>query len=303
VTETTIEVGTIVDHPKKPEWGPGRVLAVGGGGHVTVYFRDLEEKKTGDAVKTISTAVIKLGVAAEQSDSMLDNLPTFAKGKFQGARKPRLSLDQAVQAFVNSHPDGFEGPVYIEQERLPKMNAHQMWQDLLGGGQAEELLDQGKIAEARKRLLKVNTKIGLLSASERTALKEALDDDEAAEPFMRALIKVVSQPAPDRTTYQNLIDTVEELPQRESGTQVAIWPVLTQFPFIACPEHHVFLKPTVTQKGATRLNFDLHYTVGLNWWTYDQALVMARILLERLGPLGAKDNIDVQSFIAVVATA
>jgi hypothetical protein len=49
-----------------------------------------------------------------------------------------------------------------------------------------------------------------------------------------------------------------------------------------------------------RLHVDLRYDSRPNWTTYERLLRMSQILLDRLRPLGARDWIDVQSFIYVV---
>ena len=103
--------------------------------------------------------------------------------------------------------------------------------------------------------------------------------------------------APD----QRLTDPVVALPQHEGPGRAATWQVLTQFPCIACPEHHIQLKPATVQKCASRLNYDLRYTVALNWWTYRRLLKLGKILLARLKPLGAVDFFDVQPFMRVIA--
>ena len=301
--QSKIEVGTIVQHPKRPAWGPGKTLAVGGGGQVTVYFRDLEETKTGEAVKTISTAVVGLEIAKDQSDAMLDSLPPFAAGKFQGVRKPRLSLDNAVQAFIDSHPAAFEDPKYLEQERRPMLEAHEMWVESLGSGHGSELLDKGKIAEARDRLLKIDAGLGFLNSQEKATLKEGLDADEMAGEFLRALLAVGENGTPERVSFQRLIDSVDALVEKEPGTRASNWPVLTHFPYVANPEQHLQFRPIESQKCAARLNYDLRYSTGLNWWTYDRFLEMAKVLMERLTPMGARDFIDVQFFVSTIAKA
>jgi hypothetical protein len=301
VTDQKIEVGTIVHHPKRPAWGPAKALAVGGGGNVTLYFRDLEEAKPNDAVKTISTRVIKLDIADEQTDFMLENLPIFENGKFKGLRKPRLSVDQAVQAFIDKQPAAFNNPKYIEEQRTPRLKAHELWMNTLGDGQGTELLDAGDIAEVTKRLLKVDAKADLLSPQEKATLKRGLKHDEAGQ-VLRALMAVAADPEAKQSTYQQLIDAVDLVMETEPGSRSTNWSVVTQFPFIACPEHHFEFKPTVVQKCAARLNFDLRYSAALNWWTYERLLQLATNLRTRLEPIGAKDFIDVHWFMAVIAT-
>lgn len=298
-----IEVGTIVLHPARPGWGPGKALIVGGGGQVTVYFRDIEENMTGDAVKTLATNVVGLEIAEEQSDSMLDSLPPFTKGRFEGVRKPRLSMDQAVQAFIDVHPGAFEGPVYVEKTREPILAAHRLWAESLGDERGSGMMDRGEIDTARRAVLEISDKAGLLNAVEGGAFAGALDDPDSAEPFLRALFDVVDHGAPDQERFQRLIETVVTLEEQEGEPHVSTWPVLTQLPFIGSPEHHLYVRPAILQKCASRLNFDLRCTAGLDWWTYKRMLRMGKILFDRLEPLGAKDLIDVHSMIRVIAAA
>jgi hypothetical protein len=303
VNEPIIEAGTIVLHPNRPDWGPGKALSVGGGGQVTVYFRDFEEKKVGDAVKTLATKFVALEVAADQSDPMLDSLPPFTKGKFEGVRKPRLSLDHAVRALIDAHPDAFGGPDYVEKVRASAMAAHEKWVESLGDGQGVGLLDDGKIDDVRQLVTEIGSNAGLLTPDERRTVEAVLDDGDVAESYLKALFEVVGEGAPEQTSFQRLIDVVEDYWEQEDGPKGSTWPMLTLFPFIACPGDHILLRPPVYQKCAARLNFELRGTAGLNWFSYERSLKLAKVLLARVKPLGAKDFIDVQTMIKVISTA
>jgi hypothetical protein len=63
----------------------------------------------------------------------------------------------------------------------------------------------------------------------------------------------------------------------------------------------MFLKPGVTQEAEARLGFYLSYKAHPNWLTYKKLLDLADLLLRDLRPLGARDYIDVQSFIFVAS--
>ncbi|MEE4270229.1 MAG: hypothetical protein V2I67_01060 [Thermoanaerobaculales bacterium] len=303
MSESIIEVGTIVRHPNRPAWGPGKTLAIGGGGQVTVYFRDIEETKTGDAVKTLATGTVGLEIAAEQSEPMLDGLPPFAKGRFKGVNKPRLSLVDAVGTYRSRQPGALDDPAVRDDVRAPYDEARRMWLDGLGDGKGNELLDDGNIDDARERFLKIAAIPGVLSPGECTSLANALEDDDDAATYLRALFAVTEQTTADQTTYQQLIDIVVELSPRDGKDRSTTWPVLTQFPCIASPEHHIHLKPPTAQRCASRLNYDLRYTAAPNWWTYNRMLDLAKILLARLKPLGAVDFFDVMPFMRVIASA
>ena len=78
------------------------------------------------------------------------------------------------------------------------------------------------------------------------------------------------------------------------------WPIVTILPFLAKPETHMFLKPVQTQKIADAFTFDLLYSPRPKWATYDRLVALSNRLLDRLRPHGARDLIDVQSFMWVV---
>ena len=64
------EVGMIVEHPKRPQWGPGKVVAVSVD-RLHVVFRDALERKA----KVIMRSMVSLGASENQSDTVLDHLP------------------------------------------------------------------------------------------------------------------------------------------------------------------------------------------------------------------------------------
>jgi hypothetical protein len=80
---------------------------------------------------------------------------------------------------------------------------------------------------------------------------------------------------------------------------VHTWPIVTLLPFFADPTRFIALKPTNTELMAARMGANLKYDTTPNWETYEAATQMAKQLLARLAPLGAKDMIDVQQFMWV----
>jgi hypothetical protein len=61
----------------------------------------------------------------------------------------------------------------------------------------------------------------------------------------------------------------------------------------------MFLKPERTRMAAQALGFNLRYDASLNWSTYESLLRMGTVYLDLLKGRGARDFIDVQSFIFV----
>ncbi len=69
-----LKVGMIVDHPNKPDWGPGKVVYLGGG-MAHVFFREQLSRQA----KVLMTNLAKLTEADEQHDPVLDMLPEAAE--------------------------------------------------------------------------------------------------------------------------------------------------------------------------------------------------------------------------------
>jgi hypothetical protein len=61
----------------------------------------------------------------------------------------------------------------------------------------------------------------------------------------------------------------------------------------------MFVKPTIAQKAAERLAFNLHYEAQPNWATYSAVLRMSSIYMDLLADLAPRDFIDIQSFFWV----
>jgi hypothetical protein len=81
---------------------------------------------------------------------------------------------------------------------------------------------------------------------------------------------------------------------------VATWPVATVLPFLAEPGRFILLQPELIKASAARLAFELQYRATPNVLTYRKLEKLYRLLMDRLEPLGARDYMDVQSFLWVI---
>lgn len=291
--------GMLVRNARAPQWGPGKILMITGF-TATVYFRDVDESRAGEALKDIDLASALLEILPVQADPLLDNLPPLVDGKF-GLTKPRLTPGQAIAAFSRRFPKGFDDPAYLSDERIYKWEAHELWRTTLGDGKGRRLLEQGNVAELTTRALAVDGRLNLLSIYEKAALRDGLKEPHAAERYLRALFDLLEADQLLRGSFESYIDALTRLPAAEGRAPVTRWPVLTLFPFIAHPDRFMFLKPEVTKDCADRFAWGLQYTATLNWTTYDRLQAMCDMLMPQLRPLGARDLIDVQSFIWVIA--
>ena len=74
---------------------------------------------------------------------------------------------------------------------------------------------------------------------------------------------------------------------------------MTVIGFIAQPQNHVFLKPTVTRNATDRYGFQLHYRSRPSWESYGSVLALARAIRTDQRDLRPRDMIDIQSFLWV----
>ena len=291
-------LGALVTHP---EWGPGKIVDVHGD-LLRVYFRDLLEETRGEAVKRISLGSGFLALAEVRSDPWLDYLPPL-KGERLALSRARWTIGQAIENFRRLYPLGFNDPGYLGGKRggeqHQKRRAHELYLSTLGDGQGQQLLSAGEVGAVAKRGLAVVGAVNLLSPLEQMALRDGLKEKDAAREFFDALFDLLAAPRLERVRFGRYIEALQSLPAKEGKARVATWPILTILPFLANPVCFMFLKPEVTRRAAETLAFDLRYESRLNWPTYERLLIMSRLLMEDLRPLGAADWIDVQTFIWV----
>ena len=162
--------------------------------------------------------------------------------------------------------------------------------------------DADEVKKGVTQVLKVIGTMNLLGRIERLGLAEALKNKDAARPFLSALADVVEAPEAEEATFSALLDAVASFTVADPAPPVATWPVATILPFLARPDAHVLLKPTVSQKAAQGLSFDLKYNPSLNWETYERCILLASIYQQKLVELddpnlAPRDLIDVQAFI------
>ena len=299
-----IEQGTVVRHPKKPEWGLGKVLAIEGD-VAKIHFKD----DSGPDYRAIRTDIVSLVRADVQSDPVLDNLPPFVGDQFE-VKAIRVTFGNGVERFNHLFPLGFRDPKYLSQEALAegeaggerdyKWNAHERFSEALGDGKAGTLLASGEIGELVDRVCRA-ADINLLSIYERSAIKEGLRADEgSARSYLSAVFEFI-ECGPEQRSFRAMAQALCNLPIAKGRARAATWPVLTLFPYLADPTRFMFLKPEPTKECAARLRFDLKYDSSLEWETYARLMILSEQLLERLHPLGARDFIDVQSFMWVVS--
>jgi len=295
------KAGQLVGHDTHPEWGPGRIL-MADGAKVHVFFVDRSERAA--LLLQLKPDGSPLHLAQEQTHPWLDNLPPFdmKEGRLCLSEK-RMTQAQALARFRHLYPLVFRDDGYIGDskhgERQYKWEAHELYVKSLGNGQAESLLSAGEIGTLAQRFFAVATKTNLLHPNwDKAPLKDALRDHAILLPYLRALTELIAADTPTQPLFESYVAELAKLPR--PGSAVASWPVATILPYLARPDRHMLLRPELTQLAAERFGFELNYDARPNWRTYSSLLHMSAQLLKDLRPHGARDFIDVQSFIWVI---
>lgn len=214
------------------------------------------------------------------------------------ARETVTSLPlRCRRKFLRYFPGGFRDATYVDWERGYKWAAHTEWLAQLDRERYRSLLNSGEYREIARRAIAIESRTNLLFSFEKMALRDAVREETPAQTFAEGLFSFLYGDGHARVRFERWRDTVAALPVRQ--TRVLTWPLLTVFGFIARPERHMFLKPSVTKRAAERYGFDLHYQPAPQWETYASVLTFGRRVLEEQSGLKPRDMIDAQSFIWV----
>jgi hypothetical protein len=223
-----------------------------------------------------------------------------------GARfKPSLSgsSDLSPEArrcrrkFLRFFPAGFRDETYVDWERGYKWEAHERWCQALRRNAFQSLIDDGDYAAIAKQAVTIESRTNLLFSFEKMALRDAVKEKAGARAFAEGLWTFLYGSGTDQERFEAWVEAIGSLPRRQ--TRVLTWPMATIWGFIAQPEKHVFIKPMVTRRAAAEYGVEFDYKSRPNWTTYVSMLEFAEQVREGQGDLGARDMIDLQSFIWV----
>lgn len=299
------------DHVEHPTFGLGKILHVDGSA-VLVYFPDHSASMPEKRVLTFKLEQCHfLTPVAVEPHPALDQLPPWKDGVF-ARYKTTLTMDEAKRTFVRQFPDGLDDSDFIADELIYKREAARRFtEDVLP--QLPRWIDSGDAAaiatgldHAYGRDGPANVRLNLLyQRIEEPVYFQALADGGAATvAYARAVLDLLDAGSP--AAFDAMVDTLGALPQREGGASLEKWPVATWLPFIAAPERHMLVKPTIIQTFASAFARTVRYQTEPNAQTYGDVMRFAGDLRETLEASELNrsgrhlDMIDLQSFMWVV---
>ncbi len=214
-------------------------------------------------------------------------------------RRPAVSVGalRARKKFLRFFPRGFSDPKYHAWERGYKQRAHEEWQAQLGRKTFAQLLRENNYSEVAARAVRIESRTNLLFSFEKMALRDALRDPRGARAFAEGLFQLLHGPGASPDKFNRWVDVIASLPRTQS--RVSTWPVVTVFGFLADPQNHFYLKPTVTKAAAAEYGYDFIYRPLPSPETYASLLAFAQQVRQDLQDLSPKDMIDIQSFLWV----
>jgi len=263
----------------------------------------------GSVVRKFRRQVARLTKSLDQSTAGYDNATSRKAGAPRSPAKPKVKsagfpmfsgFDGAVAVFKAKYVLGFEDAGYLKEERSVKLKAREAWEASFGHGQAKELVKAGNNQEIVKRVLGVLSLLNLQSPFDKIALKKALLKSHKVTEWLEAVLASASAKE-GGDGFEALLEEFRAL-DPDAALKVATWPNVTLLPFLITDKGFPFIKPEVTKAVALGLGVEVSYESKLNAKTYSACCQLYADLFTQLAPLGARDWLDVQSFIWVVGS-
>ena len=201
--------------------------------------------------------------------------------------------------FMRFFPGGFADETYVSWEREYKVETHERWEEVLSRSEFQRLLRQQAFADVAARAVRVEqrSRYSMIFSFEKMALRDAVRSPAGSRAFAQGLYEFLHGGGSVERRFENWVKVVSELPRKQ--TRVLTWPLVTVFGFIAQPDVHMFLKPTVTRLAAREYDFDFRYQARPSWETYQSLLEFAAVVRRDQRDLRPRDMIDIQSFVWV----
>jgi len=197
--------------------------------------------------------------------------------------------------FLRIFPKGFYDEDYVALERDYKWRAHETWDERLDRRTHRALLKAGGVDEIARRATSIEGRTNLIFSYEKMAMRDALKTAEGARAFAEGLYDLLYGPSKLPQRFQRWCDTLAALPRKQS--RVFTWPNATVFGFIAQPQTHFFLKPTVIRRASDEYGAAFDYRSRPSWESYASLVEFAERVRSDLADLRPRDMIDIQSFL------
>ncbi|RRR70367.1 MAG: EVE domain-containing protein [Candidatus Viridilinea halotolerans] len=199
---------------------------------------------------------------------------------------PAHTLTPLIEQFKDRY-GSFESEHYLRAERTAKVRLAEHAADNLEQQQLRRLIENERFTEAAHLIRRTyqRPENNLLTNWERQPLENAPD-----EQLVRTLYALLYGDEPFAIRFTNWVALL-------SQWRPNCWPAATFFLMLTDPQRQIFVKPTPSRAMLVHLRSESHWAIRPDAAVYSQVLELAKHLHEELRPLGARDMIDVQSFL------
>ncbi len=277
-------VGDRVRHPKRPEWGIGKIIECTFDQRLRVFFVSVGIKR----LKLENSSLLKLTSEAG-AHPLLDHLRPITTGEKVRYR----GVSELTEILLSHFEEGFYADDYIAQHRFPELQAHPYLQGVLNHIVFTQLLQTEAYAEISIRALEVLSRTRLLKSEVYQHLAQALTDPKNQVLFAKSLYELLF----GRDTEEHLF---EQFAACLAQFNALNWQLATYFLFMSAPHTAMLCNPRVVSTAADWCLFELHYDKKPNWHTYQQLLAFSQYLKQELADMQPRDMLDIYIFLALV---
>ena len=208
-------------------------------------------------------------------------------------------IDDLIALVQRRYPgwSEFDHPPFVQDELNYKHKAVRLAEELLSKSEVDDLLARWQYDELFQRALRLGRETNLLwlrvprQGDLNLLMKPDIDKAELAQQL--AKLWHGSESLPERVQTFGAYALERQLPLK--------WPFVSYFLFFLHPEKALFVKPTIIKWFLQFVGQGEQYGRSPSGHSYAAILQLANELKERLAPYGARDMIDIQSFLWVAA--
>lgn len=194
------------------------------------------------------------------------------------------ALQPLIDRFV-ARCGSFTDERYHEMERDYKDGSFESGRMLLERETLRRYIDEGRFEAAKEDIKRAHRGNNLLNQWDVLPIVNS-----PAEPLVRHLYDLLYGETPFQARFNAWVDLLSQV-------KPTCWPAATYYLMMHDPAEHIFVKPTPFSNLMQQLELDLEWDPSPSAWYYGELQRLSEALLTELALLGARDMIDVQSFI------
>ncbi len=192
---------------------------------------------------------------------------------------------QRLIEFFRQGLESFGSHKYWDEERHYKVSVARKVETLLAEEKLRELIEHGAFEEAKTAIKRATQGNNLLNAFDTIPIRDA-----PAEPLVCSLYDLLHGSGEFAPRFDAWVDVLAQVKK-------GCWPAATYFLMFSEPELHIMVKPTPIGQLLSELESDIAWQVRPSASLYLQLQSLAQNLLSELAELGARDMIDIHTFV------